>query len=123
MKRTALVTALVLAPLAALADASGTWMATFDTQVGEQVYTFEFMVDGMALTGTAKSSVAGTENPVSTLTEGKVDGDTITFTETLNYQGMDLVITYSGTMVSDDEIQFTREVAGVMEELVAKRAE
>lgn len=124
MKRVALVAALVLAPFAAFADVSGTWTATFDTQVGQQTYTFEFEVDGMTLTGTAKSAVAGAENAVVELTEGKVDGDMITFVENLTFQGMPLVITYTGTIVSDDEIQFTREIAGVAtEELVAMRAE
>ena len=124
MRRIALMATLALAPLVSFADVTGTWMATFDTQIGEQKYTFEFEVDGMSLTGTAMSSVAGAENPVSELTEGKVDGDTITFVENLSYQGMPLVITYTGTVVSDDEIQFTREIAGVAtEELVAMRAE
>jgi hypothetical protein len=122
MKRVSLLAALILAPLAAFADASGTWTATFDTQVGEQQYTFVFNVDGMTLTGTAKSSVAGTENPEVELMEGKVDGDTISFVENLSYQGQTLVINYTGTMTSDDEIQFSREIAGVAtEELVAMR--
>lgn len=124
MKRAAFAAALLLAPFAAFADISGTWTASFDTQVGQQSYTFEFEVDGMALTGTAKSAVAGAENPVVELTEGKVEGDMVTFVENLSFQGMPLVITYTGTIVSDDEIRFTREIAGVAtEELVAMRAE
>jgi len=123
MKRASLLAALILAPLAAFADVSGTWTATFDTQVGEQKYTFMFKVDGMALTGTAKSTVAGTENPEVELKDGKVDGDKISFVENLSYQGQSLVITYTGTMTSDDEINFSREIAGVAtEELVAMRA-
>ena len=36
---------------------------------------------------------------------------------------MDLKISYTGKIVSDDEIKFTRDVAGIAnEELVAKRA-
>jgi hypothetical protein len=124
MKRASLLAALILAPLAALADISGTWTAKFDTQVGEQNYTFMFEVDGMTLTGSAKSSVAGAENPEVELANGKVEGDTVTFVENLSYQGQDLVITYTGTIVSDDEIQFSREIAGVAtEELVAMRAD
>lgn len=124
MKKIILLSALILAPLTAFADATGTWTATFDTQVGEQKYTFVFNVDGMTLTGTAKSSVAGAENPEVELQDGKVDGDTITFVENLSYQGQALAINYTGTMTSDDEIQFSREIAGVAtEELVAMRAE
>lgn len=123
MKRTSLLAALILAPLAAFADASGTWNATFDSQVGEQKYTFMLKADGMKLTGTAKSSVAGAENPETELKNGKVEGDTISFVENLSYQGQELVITYTGMMTSDDEIKFTRNIEGVgSEELVAMRA-
>lgn len=116
-RRISLLGILSLLPLAALADVSGTWTATFDTQVGEQSYTYMFKVDGMKLTGMAKSANGEVE-----ITDGKVDGKEISFVENLDYQGMPLKITYKGMMTSDDEIKFTRDVAGIaMEELVAKR--
>jgi hypothetical protein len=37
------------------ADISGVWAATFDTQVGQQNYTYEFSVKGTELTGSMKS--------------------------------------------------------------------
>lgn len=99
------------------AGIDGTWMATFTTQIGEQNYTYEFKVAGTALTGTIK-----TANGESTLTDGKVEGKTLMFTENLKYQGQDLKITYKGEMTADDEISFTRNVAGIADEkLVAKR--
>ena len=120
MKRLALLAALLAAPVAALADAAGTWTATFETQIGEQSYTYVFAVDGTTLTGTAKNAMS--EMPTE-IKDGKVEGDTISFVENFNYQGMDLVITYSGT-VAGDEIKFTRMVGEfATEELVAKRAE
>ena len=33
------------------ADITGTWKASFDTQIGQQNYTFEFVVKGTTLTG------------------------------------------------------------------------
>jgi hypothetical protein len=108
--------ALAFAPLRA-ADISGKWAASFETQIGKQNYSYEFKVTGSTLTGKAKSDNGETE-----LKEGKVAGDTVTFVENLSYQGMDLKITYTGKIVSDDEIRFTRDVAGIAnEELVAKR--
>jgi len=119
MKRLSLLITLCCTPLLALADFAGTWTATFDTQVGEQSYTYEFNVDGMKLTGMAKSANGETE-----ITDGKVDGDNISFVENLNYQGMPLVITYTGMLNADGDIAFKRDVAGIAtEELVAKRAE
>ena len=99
------------------ADISGQWTATFNTQVGEQHYTFTFKVEGEKLTGTAKS-----DNGTSEIQNGTVKGDDVSFVENLNYQGQQLTITYTGK-VSGDEIHFTRDVAGfAKEELVAKRA-
>jgi hypothetical protein len=47
----------------------------------------------------------------------------VSFVETFKYQGMDITITYTGKVVSADEIKFTRQVAEfATEELVAKRA-
>jgi hypothetical protein len=106
-----------LAPLRA-ADISGKWTASFDTQVGKQNYTYDFKVAGTSLTGRAKSDNGDVE-----IKEGKVTGDTVTFVENLSFQGMDLKITYTGKIISADEIKFTRDVAGIAnEELTAKRA-
>ena len=112
----------VLLPLALLAaearDISGTWKASFDTQIGKQEYTYTFVVKGSQLTGRAKSANGDTE-----ITEGKVEGNHVTFVENLTYQGMPLKIVYTGTISSADQIDFTRDVAGVaMEKLTAKRA-
>jgi len=107
------------AALVHAADLSGTWTASFDTQVGTQNYTFTFEVDGDTLTGAAKSNLMGD----STLSEGKIDGDKITFVERGTYQGMELTFVYSGEIVGD-EIRFKRELMGFPpEEFVAKRAE
>jgi hypothetical protein len=109
--------AIALVPVRA-ADISGKWTASFDTQIGKQNYTFDFKVAGTTLTGRAKSDNGDVE-----IKEGKVAGDTVTFVENLNFQGMELKISYTGKIVSDDEIKFTRDVAGIAnEELTAKRA-
>lgn len=110
---------LVLFPLtASAADVSGTWTATFDTQVGQQNYTYTFVVKGTQLTGRAKSANGDYE-----ITEGKVDGNTISFVENMKFQGMDLRIAYKGTMASENEIKFTRTVAeAITEEFSAKRS-
>ena len=98
------------------ADISGQWTATFNTQVGEQHYTYTFQVDGEKLTGTAKS-----DNGTVAIENGTVKGDDVSFVENLDYQGQKLVITYTGK-ISGDEIKFTRDVGGVAkEDLVAKR--
>ena len=100
------------------ADVSGKWGATFDTQVGQQVYTFDFVVKGTSLTGTMKGNLLGE----SKVEDGKVDGQKITFVENGKYMDMPLRIEYAGVMTSADEIKFTRTIVGVgNEDLVAKR--
>ena len=104
--------------IAADVDITGTWTASFDTQIGKQDYTYEFVVKDSVLTGKAKSNFG--EGPI---TDGKVDKDIVTFVEMLKFQGNDIRIEYTGKIVSADEIKFTRKVADfATEELVAKRA-
>jgi hypothetical protein len=122
MKRFVVLTvlALVVAWGAAVraADPSGRWSATFMSQVGEQVYTYEFVVKGTTLTGTAKGSLTG-ETKIS---DGKVDGDSFTFTENATYEGMMITFTYKAKMTSADTIELSREIMGIAETATAKRA-
>jgi hypothetical protein len=99
------------------ADLAGKWTAAFDTQIGEQHYTYDFKVDGDNVTGTAKSDNGDVE-----IKDGKLSGDTVTFVENVKVQGMDIRIEYTGK-IAGDEIKFTRKVADfATETLVAKRA-
>jgi hypothetical protein len=121
-RKSVILTVLMLAGLVCVyaADITGKWTTQFDSQVGVQKYTFEFKVEGTKLTGMALSNIAG-EDAKSQLAEGKVTGDEVTFVENLNYQGMELKITYKGR-ISGDEIKFSRTVGDSGgEEFVAKR--
>ena len=101
-------------------DVTGTWKAEFDTQIGKQKYIFVLKQDGATLTGKANADING-EKHESVLKEGKVDGDSVSFVEMLNFQGNDLRILYTGKVLAN-EIRFTRAVGEfAKEELVAKR--
>ena len=101
------------------ADITGTWKASFDTQIGQQNYTYQFVVKDTALTGKIQSEMGGTTD----ILQGKVEGDKVTFVENFKFDGNDIQITYTGRITSNDEIKFTRQVADfATEELVAKRA-
>ena len=101
------------------ADISGKWTAKFMSQVGDQEYTYEFVVKGTTLTGTAKGSLTG-ESPIA---EGKVDGDKISFVENAKYMDMPLRFEYTGTVTSTDEIKLSRKLPDFpAEEFVAKRS-
>jgi enterochelin esterase-like enzyme len=117
------VLALAAFSLSALgADVTGTWRADFDTQRGLQKYSFTLKQDGANLTGKISAEVNG-EKREADLKEGKVEGETLSFVEVLNFQGNDLRIVYSGK-ISADEIKFTRKVGDFAEtQAVAKRGE
>lgn len=94
------------------ADPSGRWAATFMSQVGEQVYTYEFVVKGTTLAGTAKGSLTGETK----ITDGKIDGDTFTFTENATYEGMMIAFAYKAKMTSADTIELSRNVMDIATE-------
>jgi hypothetical protein len=110
--------ALPLFATAATPDISGTFTTSFDSQVGVQSYTFTFAAKDGTLSGKAKSGAG--DNAIQ---DGKVSGDKVVFVENMDYQGIALRIVYSGTIVSADEIKFTRDVGGQGgESFTAKRS-
>jgi acetyl esterase/lipase len=117
------ITFLTLAagPLSLLAaDVTGTWKSEFDSQIGNQKYTYTFKQDGTNLTGEANSEINGQKHEAE-LKEGRVNDDTVSFVEMLNFQDNDIRITYRGTILTN-EIKFTREVGDfAKEEIVARR--
>jgi len=90
------------------ANIAGTWHAQFASPRGLQKYQFTFQTDGEKLTGKAVAEVNGQKRETE-LKEMAINGDTIAFTEILNFQGNELRIHYSGK-ISANEIEFTREV-------------
>jgi hypothetical protein len=103
-------TLLVLLGLCALtayaSDVTGTWKGTAESPVGTVERTFVFKVDGNKLTGETSSNMFGK----STIDDGKVDGDAITFSISINFQGNAAKVTYKGK-VNGDEIKLTAESA------------
>ena len=116
--RLALATMVVFAvTLVLAANITGTWTASFDTQIGVQNYTYTFKADGNKLTGRVKSQFSDGE-----IQDGTINGDDITFVENLTYEGMPLRVVYKGK-ISGDEIKLSRNVADIAtEEAVAKRS-
>lgn len=103
MKRMLLLMA--LSALAAFAaDITGTWKATAEGPNGTMERTFVFKQDGTKLTGETTSQMMGK----STITDGKVEGDDVTFTITVNFQDNPMKLNYKGK-VTGNEIKFTVE--------------
>ncbi|MGO4880954.1 MAG: hypothetical protein ACLP59_09050 [Bryobacteraceae bacterium] len=104
---------------ASAADIGGNWRATVDTPNGTVERTFVFKVDGHKLTGESTSNMFGK----STIEDGQVDGDNVSFNLKVNIQGNEGVVKYTGKIVDADTIKFTVEVESVGQtlEMTAKR--
>jgi hypothetical protein len=95
---------LVLGSTVALAaDFNGKWTATVESPRGTQTVTFDFHVDGANLTG----SITSPRGEVA-LSDGKIDGDKITFNQVMNFNGNEFKISYSGK-ADGETIKFTRQ--------------
>ena len=101
-------------------DITGKWMAQFDSQVGQQTYTYTFNVDGTNLTVRAVGIRETGTNDVA-ITEGVVSTNGISFVEPLKIQDNEIRIEYTGK-VSGDELKLHRKVGDFAEyDIVAKR--
>ena len=99
---------LLLATAAMAADVTGKWVAQVPGRGGQTMdRTFNFKVAGTALTGTV-SGFQGADTPIS---DGKIDGDNISFTTKAEFNGNAIVTKYTGT-VSGSEIKFKTEREG-----------
>src|ERR1051325_7557223 len=121
MKKQLLLFVLLAGPwLGFAADVSGTWKSEFDSQIGRQKYTYTLKQEGDKLTGKANSEVNDQKRETE-LSEGKVDGDKVSFVEMLNFNGNDIRISYKG-VVANNEMKLTREVGTfAKEEILLKR--
>ena len=118
MKRMLLT--LFISSIAALAvDVSGNWKATADGPNGALERTFALKVDGTKLTGETVSAFTGK----STIEDGKIDGDNVTFTIKAKIQDNDVILSYKGKVISKDEIKLTSQIgdSGQSIEWLAKR--
>jgi hypothetical protein len=109
MKKLFLIALLGIFAFAAYAaDVTGTWKAEVPGRQGTpQPNTFVFKQAGTALTGTFDRGRGG---PVE-ITNGKVEGDTVTFDVVQEFQGNKVTQKYKGT-VSGSDIKFTRTMEG-----------
>jgi GH35 family endo-1,4-beta-xylanase/enterochelin esterase-like enzyme len=99
---------------------TGTWKADFDTQRGLQEYAFVFKYDGQKVSASGTAALNGQKREIE-FKEVDFKDNTLSFFETLDAQGRELRITYTGK-VSGDEISFHRTVGDFgSSDSVAKR--
>jgi hypothetical protein len=92
---------------ASAADISGNWKGTAQGPNGPIERTFTFKQDGTKLTGETNSQFTGK----STINDGKVEGDALSFSITANFQGNEMKLSYKGK-ISGDTIKLTSDFGG-----------
>jgi hypothetical protein len=118
MKLSALVLGMMLLAAPAFAhDADGKWSGTVTTPMGDVQVAFDLKTDGTALTGTT----TGPDGASVAIKDGKVDGNTITFSVSIDAGGMPLELAYKG-VVAPGEIKFSLEVFGMPFDFVVKKS-
>ena len=119
---TAVLFSLALLGAARAADAglAGKWTVQFESQVGQQKYTFEFKVDGEKVTGKAIRE-AQDQKTETEIKGGKIVKDEVSFTENLKIQDQEIAVEYKGKLTGD-ELKLHRKVGDLAEyDIVAKR--
>jgi len=119
MKRLLILITLLAIPALA-ADITGTWKATAEGPNGTMERTFVFKVDGSKLTGETTSEFFGK----SSIADGKIEGDNISFTITVKFQDNEMKLNYKGK-VEGKELKLTVEspMGGQTINWIAKKAE
>ena len=118
MKIYLVLLACALAVVAMAADVSGKW--TFETQGrnGAVTNTLTLKASGSTLTG----SLAGGRGGEVNISDGKVDGDNISFSVTREFNGNQFTTKYSGK-VAGDTINLTIEgPRGGPQQVTAKKS-
>ncbi len=118
MRLGSLFLAIGLVPvLAFAADIDGRWNGTVSTPAGEFPLSYTFKTDGDRLTGSMDDGYGN-----KTIDDGKIDGDTISFSVRVDYGGGPFTQSYRG-VVSDDQIRLTSTGNGQRSEFVIRRTE
>src|SRR5262245_329172 len=106
----------VLSVTAYAADVDGTWNGVIQGPMGDLPVTFKFKADGAKLTGSTLG-FDGSEVPIQ---DGKIDGNTITFSVTFDFGGMPFMLSYKG-VVSAEDMKMTGEAFGMPFEFSLKK--
>jgi len=104
------------------ADITGKWVAQVEGRNGATQVTFDLKASGSALTGTVTGGMGGGRRgggggggaaaapaPIE-ISDGKIDGEKVTFSVKMDRGGRTMVTTYTGTFSGDDlKLKQTRQ--------------
>ena len=108
-KKLLFVTTILLAFtfVAMAADVTGKWVAEVEGRNGTTQMTFTLKADGSTLTGSVTGGMGGRRGggggaPAATeISNGKIDGDNVSFEVKREFNGNEFITKYSGTVSGD----------------------
>ena len=98
---------LMILPFSAMADVSGEWAGNMDTPNGPVTISFNFEEDGATLSGFS----TGPDGLETAISDGVIDGDNLSFTLNVSFQGQSMSLNYTG-MVAGDDINLAIDMFG-----------
>jgi hypothetical protein len=118
MRLRLLVCTLVLTAASAFAaDIDGKWSGSMDTPNGAINLFYNLKAEGSTVTGT----MTGPDGSEVKIDNGKLDGDKVTFTATVDFNGMQVTIGFSG-LVKGNDIALTMDFMGMPFPIALKKA-
>jgi hypothetical protein len=98
---------LAFAFVALAADVSGKWVAEVEGRNGTTQMTFALKADGNTLTGSVTGGMGGRRGggggaaAATEISNGKIDGDKVSFEVKREYNGNEFITKYEGTVSGD----------------------
>ena len=119
MRNCILVLGLILvASMAFAAPIDGKWVGEIPGMDGNPMkLSYTFKADGATLTG----STTGPDGKEMAIKEGKIDGDKVSFSITLDFGGQEMKMEYKGVL-SGDDLKLSLDMMGQPMEIPLKRA-
>lgn len=110
-----LLTLFLALPILA-ADVDGNWTGSVSTPNGDLPVGFLFKADGATLGG----SMIGPDGSPTPISNGKIDGNVLTFSVDLPLNGNIFSLSYKGVL-DGEQIKFSSEFQGQVFEFVVKK--
>ena len=120
MRNCILVLGLILvASMAFAAPIDGKWVGEIPGMDGNPMkLSYTFKADGATLTG----STTGPDGKEMAIKEGKIDGDKVSFSITLDFGGQEMKMEYKGVL-SGDDLKLSLDMMGQPMEFTLKKAQ
>jgi len=108
---------ILVASMAFAAPIDGKWVGEIPGMDGNPMkLNYTFKADGAALTG----STTGPDGKELVIKDGKIDGDKLSFTVTVDFGGQEMKMEYKGVLAGDD-LTLTMDMMGQPMEFKLKR--